>query len=448
MAVDWSSVHGVGAPGLRPARAADHRGSRRGASAGPASAPSGCILRRCPGDGVSVARPSPPATSGTPWGAADRAGSLSAPARFGTVYRAIDPDARPTRRAEARVRLSADSPRSPAAAIDPRRSVAGSSAARERHHVHGALEINGEVGIWMDFVRGRRSAAHHQGRRSDERAGGDGRRGEPVSRPRGQSIKPGLIHRDIRRRNVMREAGGRIVMLDFGAGTGGLGRKFPGEVRVAGTHAVHGAGAVRAAGGLVTAAISTASVCCCSISSPASIRCGDNRSHKSVTRTWLGAGARSPDTTARSAGPFHPGRLRPRVVACAERPLSERRRDAASSRARTTRRRPARPRRTIKFVALSSCGAAFGAMMLGAISSGAFNLWLERSPVRDRHAVGLVDHQVRSTRHPDSVHARIDRDRARRFDTVCCSVKFFAPFAQAGPYADHARQGSGHQRVG
>ena len=54
-----------------------------------------------------------------------------------------------------RARLSADSPRSQAAAIVRE----GQLLARVRHEnvitVHGALEINGEVGIWMDFVRGK-----------------------------------------------------------------------------------------------------------------------------------------------------------------------------------------------------------------------------------------------------------------------------------------------------
>ena len=30
--------------------------------------------------------------------------------------------------------------------------------------------------------------------------------------------KAGLVHRDIKAQNVMREAGGRIVLMDFGAG--------------------------------------------------------------------------------------------------------------------------------------------------------------------------------------------------------------------------------------
>ena len=151
VAVDWSSVHESAhqAPDLRELQIiAAVAEVHRQAGAPPSGASFGDVLAT-----VSVAPPVTTATSGTPWGpliVLDRVGSGS----FGTVYRARDPTL-DHEVALKRVRLSADSPRSQAASIVRE----GQLLARVRHEnvitVHGALEINGEVGIWMDFVRGK-----------------------------------------------------------------------------------------------------------------------------------------------------------------------------------------------------------------------------------------------------------------------------------------------------
>jgi hypothetical protein len=95
----------------------------------------------------------------------------------------------------------------------------GQLLARVRHQnvitVHGACEIDGEVGIWMEFVRGKTldQIVRDEGPMSAEEASVVG---ESLCRALAAVHQARLLHRDIKASNVMREAGGRIVMLDFG----------------------------------------------------------------------------------------------------------------------------------------------------------------------------------------------------------------------------------------
>jgi TolB-like protein/tRNA A-37 threonylcarbamoyl transferase component Bud32/Tfp pilus assembly protein PilF len=93
--------------------------------------------------------------------------------------------------------------------------------ARIRHphvvHVYGAERHDGRIGLWMELLRGRTL---------DEmiRAGG------PVSADTAAAIgvelcgavaavhAAGLLHRDIKAQNVLREDSGRAVLMDFGTG--------------------------------------------------------------------------------------------------------------------------------------------------------------------------------------------------------------------------------------
>lgn len=83
--------------------------------------------------------------------------------------------------------------------------------------VYDADRIDGRVGIWMEFVEGRTLA-------SLVRA--DGAIGAPEATLIGIELcraltavhEAGLIHRDIKAQNVMRETGGRVVLMDFGLG--------------------------------------------------------------------------------------------------------------------------------------------------------------------------------------------------------------------------------------
>ncbi len=97
----------------------------------------------------------------------------------------------------------------------------GRIMARVRHTnvvtVYGSEEHDGRVGLSMEFVRGRTLEAllESQGRFSAREAALIGRE---LCRALAATHAAGLIHRDVKARNVMREEGGRVVLMDFGAG--------------------------------------------------------------------------------------------------------------------------------------------------------------------------------------------------------------------------------------
>lgn len=97
----------------------------------------------------------------------------------------------------------------------------GRLLARVRHPnvvtVYGADHIDGRVGIWMEFVEGRTLEAilRDEGPLS---AAEVMRIGIEVARGLSAVHGAGLVHRDIKAQNVMRQPNGRIVLMDFGAG--------------------------------------------------------------------------------------------------------------------------------------------------------------------------------------------------------------------------------------
>ena len=97
----------------------------------------------------------------------------------------------------------------------------GRLLARVRHPnvvtVHGADRIDGRVGLWMEFVRGRtlEDVLGDQGPFGAEEAT---LIGLDLCRALSAVHAAGLMHRDVKAQNVMREAGGRIVLMDFGTG--------------------------------------------------------------------------------------------------------------------------------------------------------------------------------------------------------------------------------------
>lgn len=97
----------------------------------------------------------------------------------------------------------------------------GQMLARIRHRhvvtVFGAQQIGHEIGVWMELVRGRTLS---------QMVREDGPLGPEEAAIVGMTLcdalaavhSAGLLHRDIKAQNVMRESGGRIVLMDFGAG--------------------------------------------------------------------------------------------------------------------------------------------------------------------------------------------------------------------------------------
>ena len=83
--------------------------------------------------------------------------------------------------------------------------------------VHGAGIFDGRVGIWTEFVQGQTLEdvlADHGPFGAHEAM----RIGIDLCRALAAVHESGVIHRDVKARNVMRERGGRLVLVDFGMG--------------------------------------------------------------------------------------------------------------------------------------------------------------------------------------------------------------------------------------
>jgi len=98
--------------------------------------------------------------------------------------------------------------------------------------VFGAERHDGRVGIWMEFLRGRTLSQRlrEQGTFGAREAG---LIGLDLCRALAAVHAAGLVHRDVKAQNVLREEGGRIVLTDFSAGvesqrTTGDGRQVSG----------------------------------------------------------------------------------------------------------------------------------------------------------------------------------------------------------------------------
>jgi Tol biopolymer transport system component len=108
----------------------------------------------------------------------------------------------------------------------------GSLLARIRHPnvvtVYGADQFGGRTGLWMELIKGRTLAdvVAHQGPMGAQEAA---LTGLSVCRALSAVHHAGLVHRDIKAANVMREDGGRIVLMDFG--TGRAAANVPGRPR-------------------------------------------------------------------------------------------------------------------------------------------------------------------------------------------------------------------------
>lgn len=83
--------------------------------------------------------------------------------------------------------------------------------------VYGAEFAEGRMGLWMEFIKGRtlEDLLDSHVTFGDKEAA---QIGQQLCRALAAVHRVGLVHRDIKARNVMREEGGRIVLMDFGAG--------------------------------------------------------------------------------------------------------------------------------------------------------------------------------------------------------------------------------------
>lgn len=173
-----------------------------------------------PGPAAGAVSGTPAADVPTHWGHL-RLDAILGRGSYGEVYRAWDPQ---LERAVA-LKLLHSGVRGEhvgATLSDPRRVVnEGRLLARLRHPhvitVYGAETRDGSVGIWMELIRGRtlRQWISEHGPMSAREAAAVG---IDLAGALAAVHGAGLLHRDVSAGNVMREEGGRIVLMDFGAG--------------------------------------------------------------------------------------------------------------------------------------------------------------------------------------------------------------------------------------
>ena len=151
--------------------------------------------------------------SGTAWGPLRLEKAVGRGA-FSQVYRAVDPLGRHVAVKLLSQRLGGDD-------LSARVLDEGRVLASVKHPnivvVHGADEHDGRVGLWMEFVHGRTLAAvvEARGAHSADEAIVIGR---ALCGALAAVHAKGLVHGDVKAHNVMREEGGRVVLMDFGAG--------------------------------------------------------------------------------------------------------------------------------------------------------------------------------------------------------------------------------------
>ena len=133
---------------------------------------------------------------------------------FGEVYRAWDSKLD----REVAVKLLHAGKAQPAGAMVLREARL---LARVRHPnvvtVYDADEIEGRVGLWMEFIRGRNlEQILGERKRLDDRE--VTRIGIDLCRALSAVHDAGLLHRDVKTQNLMQAGDGRLVLMDFGTG--------------------------------------------------------------------------------------------------------------------------------------------------------------------------------------------------------------------------------------
>ena len=178
-----------------------------------------------PFSGGQATRPEPPVSPA--WGdftLLSRVGFGS----FGEVYRAWDPHL------QREVALKLLLPGAAGSDGEYKSVLAEARALASVRHpnivsVYGIDRHDGRVGFWTDFVRGKTLAEllRVQGRFGFHEAA---LIGLDVTRALSAVHRAGILHRDIKAENVMREEGGRILLMDFG-----LSALQQGQTNIAGT---------------------------------------------------------------------------------------------------------------------------------------------------------------------------------------------------------------------
>ena len=152
---------------------------------------------------------------------------------FAEVYRAWD--SRLDREVALKL-LKADP--SPGKASTSRVIKEGRFLARLRHPnvvtVYGAEAHGGRIGLWMELVRGR-SLEQVLADRGPFGAREAALVGIDLCRALSAVHRAGVVHRDVKAQNVMREEGGRIVLMDFGAGMEVAGEGEARDTTISGT---------------------------------------------------------------------------------------------------------------------------------------------------------------------------------------------------------------------
>jgi tetratricopeptide (TPR) repeat protein len=153
-------------------------------------------------------------TPGSSWGAL-RVLEHVGRGRFGDVYRAWDP----ALDREVALKIQVDGECQEAA--DTQVVEEGRLMARVRHEhviaIHGAQRIDGMTGLWMEFVEGRTLAEEFADRGPFD-ADTLAQAGIELCHALGAVHDAGLVHRDVKAQNVMRDSRGRLKLGDFGTG--------------------------------------------------------------------------------------------------------------------------------------------------------------------------------------------------------------------------------------
>lgn len=163
--------------------------------------------------------PSPPGRlrPEDPWGRLEIRKTLGS-GGFGDVYLAWDAD---LEREVALKLLRRSATESAGKELSGELLREGRMMARVRHPnvvtVYGAESHDGQAGLWMEHIAGRtlEDLLRGQGPFGAREAAGIGL---DLCRALSAVHATGLIHRDVKAANVMREEGGRIVLMDFGVG--------------------------------------------------------------------------------------------------------------------------------------------------------------------------------------------------------------------------------------